>query len=256
MKVKNGKDTAAQSLKKVSILDGFNLTSRYNFLADSFKLDPINLSARTSLFDKVNITAGASFDPYLKDANGKKIDKLIWTKNPVSLGRLTSGSISLNSNFKGGDQSKSPSVNNQTNNSGMPMDEYQQEAAYIKKNPGEFVDFSTPWTLSVNYSLRFFRTPSYTNVGQYLTNISQDFSFNGDINLTPKWKIGMSGAYNVTLHELGMLTINLSRDLHCWQMSMVVSPAGRYKFFTINISPKSSMLRDIKVNRTRYFFDL
>lgn len=97
-------------------MDGFNLTSRYNFLADSFKLDPINLSARTSLFDKVNITAGASFDPYLNDANGKKIDKLIWTKNPVSLGRLTSGNISLNSNFKGGDQSKSPSVNNQTNN--------------------------------------------------------------------------------------------------------------------------------------------
>ena len=66
----------------------------------------------------------------------------------------------------------------------------------------------------------------------------------------------MSGSYNLTLKEIGVLTMNLSRDLHCWQMSVVLSPIGKYRFFTINISPKSSMLRDIKVNRTRYFYDL
>ena len=68
--------------------------------------------------------------------------------------------------------------------------------------------------------------------------------------------IVLSGSYNITQKELGLLSINLSRDLHCWQMNINMSPVGKYRFFSINISPKSSMLRDIKVNRTRYFYDL
>ena len=136
------------------------------------------------------------------------------------------------------------------------MDEYQQEAAYMSNNPGEFADFSIPWDLNFAYSLRFARIPDFANPGKFINNFNQDINFNGSLNLSPKWKVGMTGSYNVTQKQLGVLTLNMSRDLHCWQMSIVVSPVGRYKFFTINISPKSNMLRDIKVNRTRYFFDL
>ena len=142
------------------------------------------------------------------------------------------------------------------NASGMPMDEFQQEAAYIQNNPSEFADFSIPWSISLSYSLRFSRFKSFSNPKSYETTFNQDVNWNGDVNLTPKWKIGMSGSYNISKKELGLLSMNLSRDLHCWQMSIAISPVGRYKFFTINISPKSSLLRDIKVNRTRYFYDM
>ena len=94
------------------------------------------------------------------------------------------------------------------------------------------------------------------NPGKFETNFNQDVNWNGSVNLTPKWKIGASGSYNISLKEIGVLSMYLSRDLHCWQMSINLAPVGRYKFFTINISPKSSLLRDIKVNRTRYFYDL
>jgi hypothetical protein len=183
---------------------------------------------------------------------------LIWTKNPLSLGTLTSGNISLQSQFRGG-EGKSKEVkqtpNQSIRNSGMPLDEYQQEASYMANNPGEFADFSIPWSVNFSYSLRFFRTRNFGSSG-FNTTFNQDLNFNGDINLTPKWKLGMSGSFNITEKELGVMTMNISRDLHCWQMSIVVSPVGRFKFFTVNISPKSSMLRDIKVNRTRYFYDL
>ena len=260
MKVKNSKDTGLASLKKVSLLDGLSINGNYNFLADSFKLSNLSLSARSNLFDKINITANAQFDPYLYNDQGKRINKLVWNKKAMSLGTLTSGGISLQSRFNGGDKSGKTNNSNlsnaNANNSGLPLDEYQQEAAYIKNNPNEFVDFSSPWSVDVSYSLRFSRSPSFTNIGQFQTTINQDFNWNGNISLTPKWKIGMSGSYNLTLKEIGVLTMNLSRDLHCWQMSVVLSPIGKYRFFTINISPKSSMLRDIKVNRTRYFYDL
>ena len=259
MKVKNTKDTSAGT-KKVSILDGLSINGSYNFLADSFRLSNLSLSARSNLFEKINITANAQFDPYLLNAQGKRIDKLIWSQKPVSLGRLTSGGISMQSRFSGGD--KSGKKTNQFQNSrsqnmsGMPMDEYQQEAAYISNNPNEFVDFSSPWSADVSYSLRFSRLPSSINPGSFTTNFNQDFNWNGNISLSPKWKVGLSGSYNITQKELGLLSINLSRDLHCWQMNINMSPVGKYRFFSINISPKSSMLRDIKVNRTRYFYDL
>jgi LPS-assembly protein len=36
-------------------------------------------------------------------------------------------------------------------------------------------------------------------------------------------------------------------------MSIGVVPVGLYRSFNINISPKSSILQDLKVNRTRTF---
>ena len=264
MKVRNKKDTGEAAIKKVSLIDGLSIVGNYNLLADSFRLSNLSVSARSNLFEKINITANALFDPYLTDATGRRIDKLVWTKKPVSLGNLISGGVSLQSQFTGGDKKQQ---SNQANNSGtfndparnpnnMPLDEYQQEAAYIRNNPGEFVDFSIPWSVSFSYSLRFAKTRSIVNPGKFETNFNQDVNWNGSVNLTPKWKIGASGSYNISLKEIGVLSMYLSRDLHCWQMSINLAPVGRYKFFTINISPKSSLLRDIKVNRTRYFYDL
>jgi hypothetical protein len=129
------------------------------------------------------------------------------------------------------------------------LDEYQQEAAYVRNNPGEFADFSIPWDINFSYSLRFQRVINETT-------FNQDVNWNGNLNLTPKWKVGVTGFYNITSKELGTISMYLSREMHCWQMTINLSPVGRYKFFTINISPKSGMLRDLKVNRTRYFYDL
>lgn len=257
MKVRSGHDTTL-NLKKVSLIDGLSINGSYNFLADSFRFSNLSLSARSSLFDKINITANAQFDPYLYNDAGRRVNQLIWTKQPISLGRLIAGGVSLQTNLKGGDRDnkKSTAENGSTAKNNIPLDEYQQEATYIKNNPSEFVDFKTPWSADISYSLRFIKTPSYVVPGTFQTTFNQDINWNGNISLTPKWKVGMSGFYNITGKQLGMLSLNLSRDLHCWQMAIVISPVGKYRFFTININPKSGILRDLKVNRTRYFFDL
>ncbi|CAN5895987.1 putative LPS assembly protein LptD [soil metagenome] len=262
MKVRSKRDTGEAALRKVSLLDGLSITSAYNFLRKSFKLDPFALSARSNLFDKVNITANAILDPYQTDTSGKAIDKFVWAKK-FSVGTLTSGSISLQSSFRGGDKSKVSANPNALNNTpvqtvdgnGYPLDEAQQEAAYIRNNPGEFADFSIPWSIDFSYSMRFFRVRRADNSG-FKTSFNQDVNWNASVNLTPKWKIGLNGFYNITAKELGTISMFLSREMHCWQMAINISPVGKYRFFTINISPKSGLLRDLKVNRTRYFYDL
>jgi hypothetical protein len=66
----------------------------------------------------------------------------------------------------------------------------------------------------------------------------------------------VNGFFNITEAELGTLSMFLSREMHCWQMAINISPVGKFKFFNISISPKASLLRDLKVNRTRSFVDL
>lgn len=261
MKVKNKKDTTAE-MKKVTLIDGLSINGSYNFLADSFQLSNFSMSARTNLFNKINITANANLDPYDTDAKGERIKTLLWKRKPISLGRLTSASLSLSSQFQGGSGSnkkttKQPNSMGQlyNPNTGMPLDEYQTEAAYINSNPAEFVDFSIPWSVNFSYSLRVNRNRK-TDYSGYEMKAYQDVNWSGTLALTPKWQLSMNGFYNITSKELGTMSMSISREMHCWQMSINLSPIGKYRFFNITISPKSGMLRDLRINRTRYFYDL
>lgn len=258
MKVRNKKDTGQAALKKISILDAFSLNGSYNFMADSFKLSQLSISASSSLFGKINVTASGSLDPYLTNAAGDRIDKLVWSKHPVSLGKLTNGNISISSQFKGGDKNEKTNIHTQQQLnpiSGLPLNEYQQEASYISNNPGEFANFNIPWSINFSYALNFQRQRKFDRSG-FETVFSQNVNWNGTLNLTSKWQIGLNGYYNITEHQLGSLSMYLTREMHCWQMAINISPVGRYRYFNISISPKSSILRDLKINRTRYFYDL
>jgi LPS-assembly protein len=263
MKVRSRKDTGENAIKKITLIDGLSINGSYNLMADSFALSTFSFSARSSLFEKIFITASATTDPYDADSRGERIKDLVWKRNPVSLGRLVNGLLSLQSQFKGGDKDKKDNRQKDLSNyqqqydpaTGQPLDDYQQEAAYINNNPGEFADFSIPWSINLSYSLRFQRDRK-ADLSGFETNFFQDINWNGDVNLTPKWKLGMNGTYNFTTKELGTISMFLSREMHCWQMSINASPVGRYRFFNITISPKSGLLRDLRINRTRFFYDL
>ncbi len=260
MKVRNRKDTGDAAFKKITLIDGFSINSGYNFLQDSFKLSPFSLNLRTNLFDKISISAGAVLMPYLTNSTGDFINKLVWNEK-VALGKLTSANIAVQGQFHGGDKNEQLPVNNNMQTSqlnpitGMPLNEYQQEAAYIRNNPGEFANFNIPWSVSLSYSFGYNRIPNGFGTG-YKGSINQSVNWQGTLNLTPKWQLGMNGSYNITQKDLGMISMYLTREMHCWQMSINVSPVGAQRSFNISISPKSGLLRDLKINRTRYFYDL
>jgi LPS-assembly protein len=259
MKVKNKKDTGEAAIKKVTLIDGFSINTSYNLLGDSFKLQPFSISLRTNLFEKINITASGNAVPYLTNDRGEFIDKLVWSKKPISLGTLTSGSIAIQTNFKGGDKNeKLPNENQQQqqiNQSGLPLDEFQQEASYINNNQAEFANFNIPWSINIGYSFNYNRIRRTYSAG-YKPSYSQNVNLSGTLNLSPKWQIGASGFYNFDTKQLDGVSMSISREMHCWQMAITLSPVGTRRFFTLNISPKSAILRDLKVNRTRYFYDL
>ena len=138
--------------------------------------------------------------------------------------------------------------------SGLPLNEYQQEAAYISNNPAEFANFNIPWSINFSYAMSFQRQRRADNSG-FQSVFSQNVNWGGTLNLTPKWQIGVNGSYNITLRQMGSLYMYLTREMHCWQIAINLTAIGQ-RSFSISISPKSSILRDLKINRTRYFYDL
>jgi hypothetical protein len=103
----------------------------------------------------------------------------------------------------------------------------------------------------MSYSKQFIQKIGFKDV------FTQNLNFSGTLNITPKWQMGVNGYYNVSLAQIMPLSFSISRDLHCWQMSINITPIGynHNRYFSITISPKSPLLRDLKVNRTRSFYN-
>ncbi len=257
MKYRSRKDTGDHAIKKLKLLEGYGFSGSYNFLKDSLKLSNISLYLRTTLFDKININAGANLDPYQTDARGNDINKYAWEKGKFKPGRITNASISVNSGFsskpkdpkKAEDQKK---LTQERLNDPNLIGDQQRLLDYMRQNPSEFVDFNIPWQFNFGFSLLYssYIKPDYSG---YTKQVNSNITLNGSFNLTPKWNLNGNGYYDFKTHKLQTLQMSISRDMHCWQLAISVTPIGLYRFFSFTISPKASVLQDLRINRTRSF---
>jgi len=257
IKTRSKTDTSSAGIKKTTIIDGLGLTGSYNYLADSFKLSNFTLYLRSTLFKNINITAGATVDPYQHNQFGTDINKYAWEGGKFSVGRITSGNLAISTSFKSApiDQKLADQKNAAQGSDQIPMtmEEQQAQLNYIRQNPAQFADFNIPWSLNLSFALNFTNAlqPNYS----FQTTITSSINWSGDFNLTPKWKIGLNGYYDLKAAQMQSLTASISRDLHCWQMSINVTPVGYSHFFSFTISPKAPILEDLKINRTKYFYN-
>ena len=253
MKMKDKKDTTEGAFKKVKLIEGFGFNSSYNFLADSFALGNFNIYMRTTLFENLNITSNLTMDPYQTDKQGFRVNKLDFDPTRLKFGNITSGGLSFSTSFK----SKSTD-GKETKQKDIPIDpfmtpdEQQRQLQYAKSNPAEFTDFNIPWTLTLSYSFQFSRymKPDYSG---FQINTYSSLNFNGDFSITPKWKLGGTGYIDVAKRSIQQLSMFITREMHCWQLAINVTPIGLYKSFSISVNPKSGILRDLKINRSRTF---
>jgi len=258
MKWRSRKDTGENALKKIRLIDGYGLNFSYNFFADSMKLSPISLYFRSNLFEKINITAGATLNPYQTDSRGRNINRYTWSDGSFNLGRLTTGNISLSTSFQSKpkdpakEEQKQQQLEDMRNDPALIADQ-QRLLDYMRQNPAEFVDFNIPWSFSLSYSL-LFRQQYKADYSGFEKIITSSANFNGSFNLAPKWNFSVSGFFDFDTKQLQTFTMAISRDMHCWQMSINVAPIGLYRYFNFTISPKAGILQDLKINRTRSFY--
>jgi hypothetical protein len=250
MKVRRGKDTA-QKEEKIQIFERLALNGSYNFLADSLKLSVIRLNAQTKLFKNISVLANASFDPYVNQiitgANGFKnvvrVDQFYY-HNQSKLGLFTDGTIGLNATLN-------PKV---FNKKASEKKQFEDELKYINDNINEYYDFNIPWNLTIYYSVGYNRYQNLNDPTQ--SNYTQTLNFNGDFNLTSNWKIGYNSGYDIKNKQLNPYTsIDIIRQLHCWEFKFNWFPIGPRQSFLFTINVKSSLLQDLKLTRRRDWND-
>ncbi|WP_082892954.1 MULTISPECIES: putative LPS assembly protein LptD [Emticicia] len=264
-KVRSKSDTAAKAFDKISLLDNLSLGTSYNLLAlgDSMNLSNINMSANTNLFKNlVNLNMGASFDPYyyqpestpeLRALNPagriRRFYKIERVQGFAGLATLRTANIAISTRLSPAtfnpDKGK-PKTNPQSNNPAMDA-----MKKFIAANPELYVDFSIPWTLNLSYNL------NYTKQGLADPQVTQAITVQGDLSLTPKWKIGFNTGYDMQLKAPTLTNITLHRELHCWDMAFNWTPISGYSVrtsysFTLNV--RSALLQELKVSRRRQYY--
>lgn len=250
-------------IKKVKLIDGFGFNGSYNFLADSMKLSPIAMYFRTNLFDIININASATLVPYRLNDYGSATKEYAWSgAGGFKVGTVTNASLSMSTSFQSKpkdaekDKARKKAINQALNDPMLQADQ-QRLLEYMQQNPAEFVDFNTPWSVNLSFSLNYSRRGRNIESFQSSSSspVTASTNFSGSFNLTPKWNFSVNGYYDFTTNRMQTISMAISRDLHCWQMSINVSPIGLYsRYFSFTISPKAGILQDLKINRTRNFY--
>ncbi|MES2703179.1 MAG: putative LPS assembly protein LptD [Bacteroidota bacterium] len=243
IKVRSDKDTVS-GYKNITLIDGLGLGTSYNPAVDSFQWAIIGANFRTNVLEIINVSAAASFDPYkFNYAEGRRTPQTLASLNQ-GIARFTGGNLSLGANFhskpKGG--------------AGSPTN--SQEYVRIMRNAGynDYVDFNIPWSFNINYSLSAVKQYSTFSRRDTLV-VNQTLTFDGELQVTERWKLHVSSGYNFDYKELTLTSIDIYRDLHCWAMHLQTVPFGPRKSFSFTLNVKATILQDLKLMRRRDFRD-
>jgi len=235
------KTDSGYAYNKVTIIQGLGINGGYNFAADSFQMSNLALTMRTTLWKFLNFNTDATFDPYGYNGVTKRRTQAYALNENGKLARFTTGNVAVNASFGSNTKmvmfrKKNPGPTNGAEQ-GAPKSDTEQERL--------------PWNLNLSYNVRWTRDPN-----NYLKlNDVQTFNFNGDIKVTKYWKVGMTSGYDFTNHGISYTSLNIYRDLHCWEARVSWVPFGFNKSYSVSINLKSSMLSDIKPQRQRAWYD-
>jgi hypothetical protein len=243
--------------KKIMLLNNFNISSTYNLAADSLKLSPFRVTGGTLLFkDKMNVNFGATLDPYAIDNSGRRINVLN-SNNNGSLFRMTSANLTINYSITSkelkGTADPKDSNNQGLQNGGREDDLFgraldlndRRKSMFDEKDDteetnNEWYNFELPWDLQFAYSL------TYGNNNRQNEITSQSIMFSGNIDLAPRWKVGLSSGYDFAQNGITFTQFRFERDLESWRMNFDWVPYGPNAFWGFFIGIRSTALSDIK----------
>lgn len=250
MKVKDSRDTV-DGTRKIILLENLTIASGYDLAKDSINWQPLRISARTTLFEKIIVNYSSSFTPYVLDSNGALTNQLLWDKEGKLFKRQNSQwtlnlSWQLNSDaLKNGNSQETPEAHS-------PAELQYSPFSNPNEVLGDNVDFSVPWNLTLGVSYSHLSSYIVAMAG-YQTNKSATITARGDINVTSKWKVGFSTGYDFINKDFTYTSIDFYRDLHCWEMRMNWIPFGPRQGWNFTIAVKAPMLQDLKYEKRNDF---
>ena len=263
MKMKSDKDTTGY--KKISLIDQLGASLSYDVANKRWSDLSMNLRLKLTKSYTFNMKASFATYAYQFDENGNVVvgDRTEWSYGRFGRFQGYSGSFSYtlnNDTFKklfgkkdedeknkdkegkegGEDEETEEETEEQNNNSNMR----KTEKASVDSDG--YLAFKLPWSvsLSYSYSIREDRSKDINiKTMRYPYSLTHSLNVSGNFKIGSRWNMTYSTGYDFTSKEMSMTTLNITRDLHCFNMScgLVFGPFTSYNF---SIRANSSMLTD------------
>lgn len=261
--------TKNDSLKKISIIDELGASLSYNLAAKTKPWSNLSTRLRLKLSKSYTFSFNATWATYAYTFNDR---------GQVVVGDRTEWSYGRFGRFQGMSQNLSYTFNNKTydkikslftrdsdeeddgnvkdgtkdEDSKMASKDSSLKEKNTKKAKNANVDedgympFKLPWSLTVSYGIMMAEnTAAEINVKtmRYPYKFTQNMNFSGNIGISDNWRINFTSGYNFEFKKLTTTTVNIYRDLHCFEMScgIVLSP---YTSFNFSFRATSQMLAD------------
>ena len=257
IKVADKKDTVTGT-RKITLLENLNLNISYDLAKDSLRWSDLTVSGRTTLFKNLVLNYSSSFSPYYIDESGRKHNQFIWQTGQKKLFQKNNSTWSTQISY---------SINNSTFNTDNTDKKDKSSAEHIispvmqspyNYNPalllGTYADFSMPWNVSFNYTLSYVSTYVAAQYN-FKNDIIQTLSVSANAEITKNWRVAVSTGYDFVNKGLSYTSVDIYRDLHCWEMRFNWIPFGYYKSWNFQINIKASSLKDVKYQKQRAYQD-
>ena len=264
------------SIKKVSIIDELGASLSYNMAA---KTQPwSNLSTRVRLkWGKTTFNMNAVFNTYAYefDSNGNVVtgNRTEWSygrwgrfqgmsknlsytfnnqtfrKLKDSIGRLFGrGSETEDDMDDDLDDEDDYDTDNLETNIDDPNRRRDNKKAASSDGLDEdgYMKFQLPWSFSVSYGITMAEDRSKdinVKTMRYPYKFTQNLNFSGNIKLASNWNCSFSSGWDFTNQAISMTTVNISRDMHCFNVSCGLV-FGMFTSYHITMRANASTLTD------------
>ena len=273
--------TKSDSLKKVSIIDELGASISYNLAAKEKPWSNLNTRLRLKLSKNYTFSLNATWATYAYEFN-EQGNVVVGNRTEWSYGRFgrfqgMSQNISYTFNNQtlqkikklfGMSEDETSDVDkadtdDDDNATSVNDDEEQPEQSTQSLRNGKqtkkaevdedgYMPFKIPWNFTVSYGIMMAEnTAAEINVKtmRYPYKFTQNLNFSGNIGISDNWRINFMSGYNFEFKKLTTTTMNISRDLHCFEMScgIVLAP---YTSFNFSFRATSQMLADaLKIDK-------
>jgi len=258
VKVAQG-DTAPS--KSIELLT-FTVGTSYNLAADSLRLAPISVNVRTPFLEGINFNAGMTFNAYDQvEAVDPRTGRLAWTTvNQTVLGagkglaRLTNMTMQLGTRFSSNgivlsrppaDDSVPPDTTTDQLTSRFDRRINHRPAAvdiFGDDQPG-WMPVTVPWDVDVNLSYTYSASSPVSTLSSLL------LSLGGNLSLTETIRVSARGSLDLITGAVNTPVIDISKRIHCWNLSLNWVPTGFQRGFFLRFSADAAQLRDLQITR-------
>lgn len=265
--------TKNDSIKKISIIDELGANISYNLAAKKQPWSNLSTRLRLKLTKSYTFSFNAVWATYAYEFNdrGQVVvgDRTEWSYG--RFGRFQGMSHNLSYTFNNGTWNKIVKLFNfGKKKSDVNEEEEISDEDKIKENTEKmkgasmrsasrdkhtkaevdddgYMPFKLPWSFSVSYGIVMAEdrsAPINIRTMRYPYKFTQNLNFSGNIGISDEWKINFTSGYNLEYKQLTTTTMNISRNLHCFEMScgIVLAP---YTSFNFSFRATSQMLADV-----------